>query len=276
MQVSPHYGPEPLLTFDGDPAAIAEPAVRQRRRLAAVLEALEPDQWNHDTRCEGWSVRDVVVHLSTTNQFWEFSTKAGLEGAPTQFLAEFDPVADPAAMVEDSDSSAEEMLAAYVDSTDRLTRLWESIDADGWTALAEAPPGHITVSAVTHHALWDSWIHERDILLPLGIDAVVEADEVTANLRYVAALGPMFKVGDHAGSFSVVGTEPDTAVTVEIDRTVRVHGTAGADGVFTLRGNSVELVEALSMRAPLHADLPADTTWMFSGLAEVFDTPAPQ
>lgn len=43
-----------------------------------------------------------------------------------------------------------------------------SLEAVDWEALAEAPPGHITVSAVTHHALWDSWIHERDVLLPLG------------------------------------------------------------------------------------------------------------
>src|SRR3712207_9533540 len=35
----------------------------ERRALLAVLEALEDAQWRTPSLCEGWSVRDVVVHL---------------------------------------------------------------------------------------------------------------------------------------------------------------------------------------------------------------------
>ncbi len=55
-----------------------------------------------------------------------------------------------------------------------------------------AVPFAARLRAVAHHALWDAWIHERDIAVPLGLSATEEPDEVLACLRYVAALGPAF------------------------------------------------------------------------------------
>jgi uncharacterized protein (TIGR03083 family) len=42
---------------------IAELAAAERADLAAFLRTLTPEQWEHPTLCEGWSVRDVVAHL---------------------------------------------------------------------------------------------------------------------------------------------------------------------------------------------------------------------
>ena len=47
---------------------------------------------------------------------------------------------------------------------------------------------------VAHHALWDCWVHERDIVLPLGLPTAIEPDEVRACLRYAAALSPAFAI----------------------------------------------------------------------------------
>jgi uncharacterized protein (TIGR03083 family) len=49
------------------------PLLRQRRRLAALLGSLDDQQWATTSRCEQWSVQDVVAHLVSTNQFWAFS-----------------------------------------------------------------------------------------------------------------------------------------------------------------------------------------------------------
>ena len=123
MQLNPRYGTDPLITLDGSPAAILEPAVRQRRRLAATVATLTDEQWAHPSRCDGWSSRDVIVHLDTTNSFWAFSIAQGLKGEPTQFLATFDPVASPAQMVADAgDVSADEVLDRFVASTDSAHR----------------------------------------------------------------------------------------------------------------------------------------------------------
>ncbi len=148
-----------------------------------------------------------------------------------------------------------------------------SLGDDDWTELAEAPPGHLSISAVAHHALWDSWVHERDILLPLGILPDEEADEVAASLLYAASLSPAFAIRNgtvRGGTLAVTVTEPTVSLVVEIsDRVAVRHGSAEAD--LRLSGGAVELLEALSIRAPLTQSIPEQSSWMLSGLAEVFD-----
>jgi len=274
MQLTPRYGTDPIITLDGSPIEIVGPAIRQRRRLAAVLASFDDEQWAHPSRCDGWSSRDVIVHLDSTNSFWITSIASGLRGEPTQFLATFDPVASPAQLVAGSDDiSTNELLDRFVASTESLVGLLVSLDDDDLTALAEAPPGHISVSAVAHHALWDSWIHERDILVPLGIALDVEADEVASCLRWVAALGPALAINRgtaDTGTLAIAVTEPDLSIVVEIgDRVVVRAGTAGAD--LRLTGDAVGLLEALSVRRPLDQPIPAESAWMLRGLTETFD-----
>lgn len=277
MQLSPRYGSDPGIRLDGDPAAIAGPLLRQRRRLAEALGTLTEAQWEHPSRCESWSVRDVAVHLAHTNVFWEISLRAGLAGTPTQMLADFDPVASPAQMVDDADGGTTEVLDGFAASVESLAVLVDEMTPTDWEALAEAPPGHVSASAVAHHALWDSWIHERDMLLPLGLRTEVADDEVVASLRYVAALTPgiVSSQGGQSGVlhdtvFDVAVADPDTAFHVSVGAHAAVaDGLAGAD--FTLSGNAVELLEALSFRGELNQQIPANYTWVFEGLAKVFD-----
>jgi uncharacterized protein (TIGR03083 family) len=40
----------------------------QRARTAAVLEGLTPEQWEHPSLCEGWTVRQVAAHLTMQQQ----------------------------------------------------------------------------------------------------------------------------------------------------------------------------------------------------------------
>ncbi|MCB0954834.1 MAG: maleylpyruvate isomerase family mycothiol-dependent enzyme [Ilumatobacter sp.] len=280
MQLAPRYGTDQPLTMDGDPAAIGAPTLRQRRRVAGLLAGLTDDQWATPSRCEGWTVRDVMVHLESTNGFWAFALSAGLQGEPSRFLTTFDPVATPAQMVAaTAPGPGAEVAATFAASVDALAGVIASLDATegGWAILAEAPPGHITAGAVTHHALWDSWVHERDILLPLGIAPAVEADEVAACLRYAAALGPALarNAGStRTGAFTVSATGPDVEFTVRIG-SERVHVGAGvdADADLHLRGDAVELLEAFSVRAPFPVEVPAAHAWMMHGLAETFDAP---
>lgn len=275
MQLTPRYGADPIITLDSSPSEIAEPIIRQRRRLATALASLTDEQWAHPSRCEGWSSRDVIVHLDSTNSFWAFSIAAGLRGEPTQFLAGFDPVASPAQLVAGSpDSSASEVLDRFTASTDTLVSLLASLNDDDWSALAEAPPGHLSVSAVAHHALWDSWVHERDILLPLGIAPAEETDEIAACLRYAAALAPAFAISRGAvgtGILAVDVTAPDISFVVEIGDRAAVRSGIAADVDLRLTGAAVDLLEALSIRRPIDQPIPADLSWMVNGLADIFD-----
>ncbi len=273
MLLTPRYGPTPIIVLDGDPAAVAEPAIRQRRRFLTMIEQLTDDEWLHPSRCEGWSARDVAVHLASTNAFWELSIRSGIDGVPTEMLAAFDPVATPAGMVEASTLTTDEIVESFATSSASLADLLLELHATGWTVQAEAPPGHVSVSAVAHHALWDSWIHERDIALPLGHAAVVEPDEVIAALRYVAALTPALALAGGAtgaGGFDVAVSGPDAGFHVDVSADVVVTtATSGSD--FALTGDAVDLLEALSFRCPLEPTIPKELEWVFGGLGAAFD-----
>lgn len=276
MQLRPQYGTDPVITLDGRPSDILAPAVRQRRRLARALASFDKQQWAHPSRCAGWSNRDVIVHLDSTNTFWTFSIAAGLRGEPTRLLATFDPVASPAQMVAGSNlTTTAEILDRFAASTEALVAALEALDTDGWDTAAEAPPGHVSISALAHHALWDSWVHERDIMLPLDITPDVEADEVVACLRYAAALGPAFAITNgtaQRGTLAINVEHPECGFVVDIGERAAAVRDGTTNAILTLTGNAVQLVEALSVRAPLTQTVPPDSRWMVSGLAEVFES----
>lgn len=279
MRLTPRYGSNPLVTLDGNPADIAAPAIRQRRRLAAVLATFNEEQWAYPSRCESWSNRDVIIHLESTNGFWAFAITSGLQGEPTRFLATFDPVTSPAELVANSTSlTSQQVLDRFVASTNALAELWASMHDGGWSTLAEAPPGHVSISAVTHHALWDSWVHERDILLPLGIVPDEEADEIAACLRYGAALSPALALSQGSGrgktgTLAIKVTSPDISFVVEIGEQAAVTTGATTNPDLLLTGDAVALLEALSIRRPLDQEVPTHVAWMVNGLAETFDAP---
>jgi len=275
MELTPRYDDDPAVRIETSLGDVSVPLLRQRTRFAKELAALDADQWAQPSRCEGWAVQDVVAHLVGTNQFWAISITAGLAGSPTRFLTTFDPVATPRQMVEAVRSRGPtETLDAFVESNDALAAAIADIDDAGWSILAEAPPGHVALRAVALHALWDAWVHERDVVLPLGLDAVEQPDEVVGCLQYVAALGPAFLAtggSTRQGVLQVEATDPDVAFVVEVGRSVVVRDGSGPPGTPVIAGRSVDLIEALSLRAPLGPTFAEQDRWLLGGLAEVFD-----
>lgn len=276
MQLTPWYGTDPIISVDGRPEAIAEPLIRQRARLADLLEAFADEQWDHPSRCEGWSNRDVITHLQSTNAFWGFSIAMGLKGEPTQFLATFDPVASPAQLVADAPAlSTGELLGQFRASNQAFADQLSGLDEGGWQTTAEAPCGHVSITTLAHHALWDSLIHERDILLPLDAAPVEEADETLASLRYVAALSPAFAVSrgtSPGGMLAVEPTDGPDPFTVTVTDRVRVtDGRPATEADLVLIGSAVDLLESLSLRTPLDQPVPEDAAWFVDGLKVTFD-----
>ena len=278
MKISPRYDGPPLIAIDGVADDQLAPVVRQRRRMETMLAALTDDQWQGPTRCAGWSVQDVIAHLNGVNTFWEASVNVGLAGTPTRILVGFDPAATPAAMVDAVRSlTRQEVYEQFVAGNDRFLGVLAELDDGGWHTLAEAPPGHLPVRLLASHALWDAWVHERDIALPLGITPPEEVDEVVSSLRYAAALSPGFLVSTGEapiGTFAVEVTDPDASFTIEIGDSVAIRDGAASSGAPLLRGDAVALTEALSIRAPLPADTPAEWRVLLGGLEAAFDAPS--
>jgi uncharacterized protein (TIGR03083 family) len=274
MLLTPRYQAPPIVVFDGPPGEVLAPLVRQRRRLEEALADLEPGQWAVASRCEGWTVQDVISHLVGTNSFWEMSVLAGVAGEPTRILAAFDPAATPAVMVDGMRTlTPAEVLAQFAATNDGLVAALESLDDDGWGVLAESPPGHVPIKLLAAHALWDSWVHERDVLLPLGVDQVAEADEVGICLRYAAALSPCFAIMTGTatpGSLGVATADGTLSLVIDVGESVDVSIAPTADHP-CLRGEAIDLIESLSIRRPLPASAPPEWHATLGALTTVFD-----
>jgi uncharacterized protein (TIGR03083 family) len=119
--------------------------VAERTDLAAMLAALRPEQWDAQTLCAGWRVREVVAHL----------TMAYRMSAPRFFLqlakarGDFNRMADRQARRDAAAMSAGDLLAAV---RDNVTHPWN-------------PPGGGPAGALSHDV-----IHGLDISVGLGLD----------------------------------------------------------------------------------------------------------
>jgi len=161
----------------------------------------------------------------------------------------------------------------FVSSNDELLDVLGGLDEEGWASIAEAPPGHLPVRLIASHALWDSWIHERDVVLALDVAQQTHADEVSASLRYVCALTSALVILSGqvtAGSFGVQARDPEMCFTLHIADSVDIREDAPPASSPTLRGDAVALVEALSTRIPFPTEPPTGWMPLIQGLATAF------
>jgi uncharacterized protein (TIGR03083 family) len=274
VKLSPIYGEHPVLHVDSIVSDVATPLLRQRDRLGDLLSELSNDQWASASRCDGWTVQDVVSHLVTVNQFWALSITSGAAGTPTRYLVDFDPVATPKQLVSSVRSlTPDETLHNYKESNAALRAAVEQLTPASWELMAEAPPGHLAIHVLALHALWDAWVHERDIAFPLGREMVEEADEIIASLAYVAGLGAALRDADapiRRGALEIRATDPDTCIVIDIDSAILVSPGPAQGAAVTVTGDAIELLEAFSIRAPFTVSMDAQDRWLLGNLGQVF------
>jgi uncharacterized protein (TIGR03083 family) len=134
----------------------------ERARLSDTLAALEPEQWEHDTLCKGWNVRQTTGHVL-----------AGAEQTTAHFLSRF---------------------AASLFRFDVMTK----VDVQRYGALA---PGVLVTrlratTTTTNHPpapiaamLGEVVAHAEDICQPLGISSGVADEALIATLDAFANTG---------------------------------------------------------------------------------------
>lgn len=264
------YDDELDLVAPGRPEAISVPWLRHRERFIRSLSELDDDQWRSQTRCDDWDAIDVVWHLITADQFWIASISSGAAGKPTKFLADFDPTTTPGAITASArKDSPSETLAAMAEVDDAFRAAVEAISSSvEWELPAESPIGHVPVRLALAHAFWDSWLHERDILVPLGLEPDTEPDELWAATWYslVAAAAEGGLVGDDGAT----AAGPTAPFTVRVsfdefpDRNLELAVGEGVsitevDGEATNVGSALALVEYFTGRTDDRlVDLPAE------------------
>lgn len=147
-------------------AALAE----QQAELSALLTGMDGDGWERASRCEGWTVADVVLHLAQTNEM----ALASVEGRFPEFVAAIAAGMAPASSV---DSGA----AAMVDHErgepgPSVRERWRS-SADGFlSALTTIDlhervtwvAGELSARTLVATRLAETWIHTGDVAFAFG------------------------------------------------------------------------------------------------------------
>lgn len=215
----------------------------QQSELSMLLGPLDEESWHRPTRCAGWDVADVVLHLAQTNEM----AIGSAQGRFGQVLDELTEGLGPAG---DVDDGAELMVRHQRGGpTGELRDRWQRAADALHSSLAEADPhervdwvaGQLSVRTLTTTRLAETWIHTGDVAEALGVDLVP-----AERLRHIARLA--WRTLPYA--FARAGRELKGPVRFEL------RGPSGDpwdfvpddDPVTTIKGDGVELCMVAARR----------------------------
>jgi uncharacterized protein (TIGR03083 family) len=257
--------------FGITPAQAREANATQRPRLLETLRDLPAQAWIHPTRCAGWSVQDVVRHLAQMNGVFLDALAAAEAGERFDAFRTFDPKRTPDEWVREMrEVSAAQTFADFEASTVAILAACAGLDEAG-TTLVATPAGRQPWPRGILHALFDSSVHERDVLAAVGTAAepgpdlaTIAAYQVLLAARVACLVGASFDAVLHLSggpelSLSVAGP----VVSVLMDATSADDGLVGtgeAVAVLDAMAGRGRLDEALDAPPQLHAALSGLST----------------
>lgn len=238
-----------------DPRGLLDALERHRARLLGSLEGLDAGARAVPSRCAGWSVGDVVAHL-------RWGTEVGLElvrrverGSDERLFTAFDPRATPEAELAPlRGRDPAEHLAVIRDGTAVLLAAGRDLVDHGVDEEADTPLGWVPWPLAVNHLLWDSWLHERDILVPLG--AAPAPDPVEVGLVGSYQLAILGQVLSMFGMRCTVDLRLEGgcggAQRLRVgDEVVVDHPDEPPSEEGCIRGDAVAVIEAMSGRGDL-------------------------
>ncbi|MGO9876540.1 MAG: maleylpyruvate isomerase family mycothiol-dependent enzyme [Acidimicrobiia bacterium] len=210
-------------------------------RLDAFFVGLDAAAWSRPSRCEGWTVRDVLAHLVASEQY----NAACLDGCVGDYLGSLGTrgVADlPSANevgIRDLDDRSPQQLISDWRAANRATR----------TRFRERDGGDVDSSIGAYPARWQAFhlafelaVHADDIGVP------VSATEADARLRWQARFGRF--------------------ALKELNKDLEIEA---GDGVTHVRGDGLDIeladpvfVEAVAARIGEDSTLDADARTLLS------------
>jgi uncharacterized protein (TIGR03084 family) len=164
---------------------VIDALTEQHAELDALLDRLDDTDWELPTRCEGWDIADVVLHLAQTDEM-------ALGSAQGRYAAQLELLTQGIEPQADVDRGADAMVARERGQPpDALLRRWRTSAAGLRDALAAGDPhrrvdwvvGQLSLRTLTTTRLAECWIHTGDVAEALGV-----TQEPTDRLEHVARL----------------------------------------------------------------------------------------
>jgi uncharacterized protein (TIGR03084 family) len=157
----------------------------QQAELSRLLESVDSDGWERASRCEGWTVADVALHLAQTNEM----ALASVQGRFPAFVAAMAAGMAPASTVDDG---AAAMVARERGEPGPSVRDRWQASADAFMAALTAidlhqrvawVAGELSARTLAATRLAETWIHTGDVAFAFGAPPA-GGDE----LRHIARL----------------------------------------------------------------------------------------
>jgi uncharacterized protein (TIGR03083 family) len=260
---------------DLNPQHLLEVFGEQRRRFVAVLRGFGPDDWAAPTRCADWSAHDVVRHLCDGNAI---AAGSGPDDRTLDLTAGFDPRTTPRGWLTRSDDEPPDAtLRRFVATTEELLVLASDWLAQNRRFDVRLPYGPMNWTVLMLHGFWDSWLHERDVLLARGSEHPTSDDATGYATAYglfiAAAVASMF--GDQVQEKLTLGGDGGGIFDLDSRGAVTLTVTWAT----TTGPPAAQVTDALAGRAQTAAvlgDVPACSRAALSHLAEFFNTPVGQ
>ncbi|HWM75457.1 MAG TPA: maleylpyruvate isomerase family mycothiol-dependent enzyme [Nocardioides sp.] len=159
----------------------------ERATLAETLRTLTPQQWEHDSLCEGWTVKDVAAHVISTPQMG-FGRTMGIfarnlgRGYNTMIFRETKRLAER--------QTTEQILGDYV---------------------TYATSRRKVATTTTVEPLIDALVHHQDIVRPLGLRHDMDPTAAAVAADRVRALAPLMGTRRFIKGVRMVATDVDWA-----------------------------------------------------------------
>jgi uncharacterized protein (TIGR03084 family) len=236
-------------------AALLIALASQHGELAGLIDACTTEDWDRPTRCDGWDVASVLLHLAQTDEFATASAHGELDRYRNGFLGSR----------EGQTVSVDAAAAAQVDvdratGGDAIRQRWHEASQAMRAAFDAGDPhqrvtwvsGQLSLQTLAATRLSECWIHTGDIASALGIEL-----EPTDRLRHIARLA--WRTLPYA--FQRADTAMNGSVALDL------IGPSGEQWRFdpdvpaltTIRGSATEFCEVAARRvAPDATDLVGD------------------
>lgn len=247
----------------GRPDEIAAAWISHRQRLRSWFAALSQDGWSGATRCTEWRVSDLAQHLVSGAQFLGYTLHQSRKGEATRLLEGFDSQQTAVVAAAYFDGLSPQDLLEQMTAMDaRVQHQLGFLAGDDAAAPAEAPPGQVPAYVAVNHFLFDSWVHERDLLLPANELPVTEPSEAAMVASYVVALTGLAHAVDDAPPLTLRMhlTDLDRNLLVEVADSRSTVTFAAPEEPADVHAKACDLVDFATGRkihGELHADPPA-------------------
>jgi uncharacterized protein (TIGR03083 family) len=261
------------LRFFFEPAATLTSVADQRRRFAGAVSGLGDAELAAPSRCGAWSVADVLRH-----GIWFDDTMRAIWSGDRSVALGFDPRRTPDEHVRSARGVADrEVLSRYLASTEAVVTELVSAGPARFAQPSRSPAGPVPWWLSAVHLGWDTAIHERDVLLPLGRTVDADPAHSAAVLAYSLALASFF-AGPDPLDVAVGGVRlrrDDGPVEVWAPSPAPSGKGAAEGGVAVVTGDPVAIVDALAGREGLPGamDGPLAVVERLGGLARYFTSP---